>query len=318
MAETSLARAAGLALLLALVPLHGGAQSATPVRVLELGGDGGTEAAYALAGGYFKKYGIDATVSGTSSGGAVVAAVVGGSADIGFSNLLSVAAAMGRGVPITIVAPGGMFVREAPDIVLARAKHSGLRTGADLTGKIVAVTTLDGELQLGAQVWIDKTGGNAKNVRFVEMPEAAMGAALVAGRIDAAMMTGSYFSQARNDVELLGNADAAIAPHFISGVFFATTAWVQAQPDTVRRVDRALRETAHWANTHRAETAPILAKNSDLDPATIAAMVRSTFAETISVPEMQPPIDVGLAYGRLKAPLDVRQIVVTAQSFWGR
>lgn len=309
-------RAFSFVLLLVLLPLHAVAQSA-PVRVYELGGDGGTEAAYALAGGYFKKYGVDATVSGTSSGGSVVAAVAGGSAEIGFSNLLSVAAAIGRGVPITIIAPAGLFVREAPDIVLVRAKHSPLRTGADLDGKIVAVTTLDGEQQLGAEVWVDKNGGNSKNVKFVELSETAMAAALVAGRIDAAMMTGSYFSQARNDVELLGNADAAIAPRFISGVFFASTAWVAANPDTVRRFDRALRETAHWANTHRAETAPILARDSGLDPATIAAMVRSTFAETITVAELQPAIDVGLRYGRLKAPLDLRAIVSTVQSFWG-
>lgn len=309
-------RAFSFVLLLVLLPLHAGAQSA-PVRVYELGGDGGTEAAYALAGGYFKKYGVDATVSGTSSGGSVVAAVAGGSAEIGFSNLLSVAAAIGRGVPITIIAPAGLFVREAPDIVLVRAKHSPLRTGADLDGKIVAVTTLDGEQQLGAEVWVDKNGGNSKNVKFVELSETAMAAALVAGRIDAAMMTGSYFSQARNDVELLGNADAAIAPRFISGVFFASTAWVAANPDTVRRFDRALRDTAHWANTHRAETAPILARDSGLDPATIAAMVRSTFAETITVAELQPAIDVGLRYGRLKAPLDLRAIVSTVQSFWG-
>jgi len=42
----------------------------------------------------------------------------------------------------------------------------------------VAVTTLDGELQMGAAVWIDKNGGNAKSVHFVELPETAMAAAL--------------------------------------------------------------------------------------------------------------------------------------------
>jgi hypothetical protein len=197
-------------------------------------------------------------------------------------------------------------------------EHSPLRSGADLDGKIVGVTTLDGEQQLGAEVWVDKTGGNSKTVRFVELSETTMAAALVAGRIDAAMMTGSYVSQARNDIELLGNADAAIAPRFISGAFFAATQWVQAQPDTARRVARALRDTAHWANTHRADTGAILARNSDLDAPTIAAMVRSTFAESISVPELEPAIDVGLTYGRLKAPLDLRQIVATAQSFFGR
>jgi len=48
----------------------------------------------------------------------------------------------------------------------------------------------------------------------------------VQGRIDAAMMTEPHFAQARKDVMLLANADSAIAPLFISGVYFAASAWV--------------------------------------------------------------------------------------------
>jgi NitT/TauT family transport system substrate-binding protein len=298
--------------------LPGAAQNYPTVRVLNLGGDGGSLGAYALAGGFFKKNGIDATVAATSSGGAVVAAVAGGSAEIGFSNLVSVAAAIGRGIPITIIAPATMFVNTAPDIVLAKARRAAFKSGADLNGKIVAVTTLDGEQQLGAEVWIDKTGGNSKSVHFVEVPESSMDAALQQGRIDAAMMTAVYFAQARNDVDLLGNADAAIAPVFISGVYFAATAWAEAQPDTARRVARALRDTARWVNTHHTETAPMLARISDIDPATIAVMTRATFAESITVPQLAPAIDVALTYGRLKAPLDYRQIVAKAQLYWGQ
>lgn len=298
--------------------LPAAAQNNPNVRVLNLGGDGGSLGAYALAGGFFKKNGVDATVAATSSGGAVVAAVAGGSADIGFSNLVSVAAAIGRGIPITIIAPATMFVNKAPDIVLAKARRATYKAGADLNGKIVAVTTLDGEQQLGAEVWIDKTGGNSKSVHFVEVPESSMDAALQQGRIDAAMMTAVYFAQARNDADLLGNADAAIAPVFISGLYFAATAWLEAQPDTARRVARALRETAHWVNTHHAETAAVLAQISSIDPATIAVMTRATFAESITVPELAPAIDVALTYGRLKAPLDYRQIVAKAQLYWGQ
>jgi NitT/TauT family transport system substrate-binding protein len=315
---TRLQRACALVAALALLPLPVSAQSAPVIRVLNLGGDGGSLGAYALAGGFFKKYGLEATVAGTSSGGAVVAAVVGGSAEVGFSNLMSVAAALGRGIPITIIAPSTVFTSKAPDIVLAKARHSPLRTGADLNGKIVAVTTLDGEQQLGAEVWVDKTGGNSKSVRFVELPESSMAASLVQGRIDAAMMTGSYFGQARNAVELLGNADAAIAPLYISGVYFAATSWVDAQPDAARRVAQALRETAHWVNTHHAETVPILERITGLDTPSIAAMTRSTFAESLSVPELQPVLDAGLAYGQLKVPLDTRAIVAKALIYWGK
>jgi NitT/TauT family transport system substrate-binding protein len=269
-------RALLVAALIAAFPLHVSAQSVPTVRVLELTGDGASEGAYALAGGFFQKHGLDATVAQTTGGGAVVAAVVGGSAEIGFSNLISVAAAIERGIPVTIVAPATVFNSKSPDILLMKARRSAFKSGADLNGKIVAVTTLDGELQLGAAVWIDKTGGDSKTVHFVELPETAMAAALTQGRVDAAMMTEPHLSEARADIDLVGNADAKIAARFISGVYFAATAWVDAHPDLARRVAQTLRETAHWA------------------------------------------LEVAFAYGRLKEPYDVRQLVAKAQPFWGK
>lgn len=309
-----------LAVLLAALPLQALAQSAPPVRVLELTGDGSSLAAYTLAGGFFKKYGVDASVGsgGASGGGAIVAAVAGGSAEVGFSNLISVVAAIERGIPITIIAPSTVFNSKAPDIVLAQSRRTSYKSGSDLTGKVVAVTTLDGELQLGAAVWIDKTGGNSKSVHFVELPESAMSAALVQGRVDAAMMTEPHFTQARGDVALLANADSAIAPLFISGVYFAASAWVDAHPDATRRVAQAIRESAHWANTHHAETAAVLAHDVGLDPATIALMTRSTFAEALTPAAIQPAVDVAFGYGRLKERLDMRTIVAKAAPFWER
>lgn len=305
-----------VALLIAVLPLHAGAQSAPILRAYELGGDGSSEATYALAGGFFKKYGFDASVLEATGGGAVIAAVVGGSAELGFSNLISVAAAIERGIPVTIIAPASMYIQSRPNILLMKARHSALKTGADLTGKVVAVTTLDGELQLGAAVWIDKTGGNSKAVHFVEIPLSAMAPALAQGRVDAAMMTEPHLSRARAETEVLGNVDAIIAPQFISGVFFAATAWVDAHPDLARKASQAIRETAHWANTHHAETAAILAKASDLDAATIATMTRATFAESMTAAQIQPAIDVAYRYGRLKEPLDMREIVAKARPFW--
>lgn len=306
------------AFLLALaLPLSAGAQSATAIRVVELGGDGSSQATYALAGGFFKKHGLDATVTEATGGGAVIAAVAGGSAEVGFSNLVSAVAAIERGIPVMILAPSSMFTGKAPNIQLVKARGSPLRTGADLSGKIVAVTTLDGELQLGAQVWIDKNGGDSKAVHFVELPEPAMAAALTQGRIDAAMMTEPFLTRDKAAIQILGNADAAIAPQFISGVFVASKAWVETHRDTAVRVARALRETARWANRHPAETAAILAQRTGLDPAAAASMTRATFADFMTGALLQPAVDAATRYGRLKAPLDMRTIVAEARPYWG-
>jgi len=307
-----------LAVVAALFPIGVAAQANPVVRIIELGGDGSSEASYAQGGGFFKKYGLDATITDTEGGGAAIAAVVGGSAEIGFSNLISVVAAIERGIPITIIAPASVFSSKSPNILLVKSRRSALKTGADLRGKVVAVTTLDGELQLGAQVWIDKTGGDWKAVHFVEIPLSAMAAALAQGRVDAAMMTEPSLSRARADVAVLGNADAGIAPYFISGAFFAANAWIDAHPDLAHRASQALRDGAHWANTHHAETAAILARSTSLDPATIATMTRATFAETLTPALIQPAVDVAYKYGRLKEPLDMTAIVERARPFWER
>ena len=86
--------------------------------------------------------------------------------------------------------------------------------------------------------------------------------------------------------------------------------------DVAHRFVQAMVESAHWANTHHAETAAILAKATDLDPATIATMTRATFAETMTAAQIQPAIDVAYRYGRLKEPLDMRDIVAKARPFW--
>ena len=98
----------------------------------------------------------------------------------------------------------------------------------------------------------------------------------------------------------------------------ARIAWIEAHPDVARRVAGALRETGHWANGHHAETALVLAKNANLDAATIDLMTRSTFTESLTVPAIAPALDVAYTYGRLKEPFDVRGLVAKALIYWGK
>ena len=170
---------------------------------------------------------------------------------------------MQRGIPIVTLTPANLSDVGHNDALLVKARGSKVKTGADLDGKIVAVTTLGGTLQLGAEAWIDKNGGDSHSVHWVEVPTSAMAASLKAGRIDAAMLSEPFLTQNKADVEELGDAFAAIAPRWVGAVFVASKSWVTANPDAARRFVAAMRETARWANTHRADTAKIL---MPLDP----------------------------------------------------
>jgi NitT/TauT family transport system substrate-binding protein len=309
--------AAGLlciALLLLPAAAHG--QGTTRMRIAVLGSvDASAEPYFGQATGIFRKYGLDAEISAYNGGGAVVAAVAGGALDAGFSNITSAVAAIQNGIPIVVLTPADIAYADHESTMLVKVRGSRLRTGADLNGKIVAVTTLGGTLQLGAETWIDKNAGDSRTVHFVEVPTSSMTPALKAGRIDAAMLSEPLLTQAKADVEVLGNAFAAIAPAWSAAVFVASKAWVSANPDAARRFVAAMRETARWANTHHAETARMFAPQAGIDPAVLAATPRANYGDTLTRALLQPPIDVAVKYGALKEPFDARDIVTAAEPY---
>lgn len=302
--RTPLSRAtfvAGSAAMLgaAALPLRTVAQSAK-MRIGIVATDVSAEPYYAEAGGFFKKAGIDVEIQALPNGGAIISAIAGGALDAGFANLTSAATAHQRGIPIALLAPATVYTIKSPITVLMKAKGAKFKSGADLNGKTIAVSTLHGELQVGASEWVEKTGGDAKSVQFIEMPFSSMAAALSANRIHAAMMSEPQITQDKDKIELLSDAYSAIGPEFLIGVFVGSAAWAKANADTAKRFADAMAETAKWANTNRAKTAPILAAHSKISPAVIASMTRATYGERLTPELIQPVLDAAAKYGTLK------------------
>src|ERR1700722_19979084 len=189
---------AGVAL--AAAPATLAAQDLPVVRVGDLGyTDASSEPLYGEAAGIFRKNGLDVKVSALTGGGAIIAAIAGGSLEAGFSNAVSAAQAIQRGIPIVVLTPAAEYPGDRSDTVLVKARGSKLKTAADLTGKTIAVTTLGGGLEASARLWIDKNGGDSKTAHFLELPGSNMTAALKAGRIDAAMLSEPLLTQSRTD-----------------------------------------------------------------------------------------------------------------------
>jgi NitT/TauT family transport system substrate-binding protein len=299
------------------IPAAAQTPALTPMRIANLGF---TEASalpvYAQQGGIFKKYGIDATISTFNGGGAILAAIAGNSLDAGFSNITSAVSAIQKGIPIMILSAANLTSSGHADALLMKARGSKLKTGADLNGKIIAVTTLGGTLQLGTEQWMDKNGGDSKTAHFTEVPSSNMPAALKQNRIDAAMVSEPFLTENKDDMDVLADAFAAIAPQWISAVFVVSKAWVTANPDAARRYVTAMRETARWANTHHADTAKILAPLSGVPLPTFEAMERGTYTDQFTKALLQPGIDAAYRYGALKDPYDMAEVVTAAAPYW--
>jgi NitT/TauT family transport system substrate-binding protein len=301
-----------------IVPRAAPAQTATEIRIGIIGySDASSLPLYAQAAGFYRKYALNATMTPLNGGGAIIAAVAGGSLDLGFSNPLSAVQAIQRGIPISVLTLGTLFDQKYPaDAMLVKARGSKLKTGADLTGKTIAVTTVGSTTQMCAMAWIDKNGGDSKSVHFVEVPTSAMASALKAGRVDGAMLAEPGLTQGRADVEDLGNAFAAVAPRWAEASFVASKAWLAANADAAHRFVLAMNDAARWSNAPHAETAKILGPLANIDPATFEQMARSRYTDSIDAESLQPLLDVALTYGQLKAKVDAATILADAEPYW--
>jgi ABC-type nitrate/sulfonate/bicarbonate transport system substrate-binding protein len=114
---------------------------------------------------------------------------------------------------------------------------------------------------------------------------------------------------------MLANPYGAIAKEWYIALFFARTDWLAANADTARRFARALQRTAAWANTHRAQSAPMLSDMTKIPTSVTSAMRRVSYADKLDVAYMQPMLDAAAKAGVLTSPISARDLI--AKGFIG-
>lgn len=265
---------------------------------------------YANDLGYFKSAGIEATIAPLQNGEAIVSAVVSGAIDIGFSNALSLIVAHDKGLPLKILFGTELNAGAAPtNGLLTVLKTGGIHTAKDLTGKTIAVSSLNSTNIYAVKNWIDKNGGDSKSVKYVEIPVQAMADTLSAGRVDAASMDAANFNSRRDVLLTLAPTYASVAPRFIGGGFITTSAWIDAHPLLARKIVAGLRKAAIFANTHHDEAVKLYAAHSRFSLADLAAAPRPTYSTATSPALYQPLIDLAAKYGLIKAAFPAADIV---------
>ena len=274
--------------------------------------DAGAEAYYGLDMQFFRDAGIDAQVQSISNGSAVASAVASGAADIGFSNLISIATAFKKGVPLTIIAPASLYLASDPTSVLMVPKNSPVKSARNLNGKTLAASGLGTITEFAPRLWIDKNGGDSTTVKFVEMSMPQILPALAADRIDAAIVVEPFIAAAKADSRILADAYDVLGQRFLIGVYFTTLGWARADVPLVARVQAALAKTADWANSHKDLSGLILVKYSKLDPALLKTMLRVEYGAKFNLAEMQPVIDLAARYDQIPATFPASEMIFKA------
>jgi NitT/TauT family transport system substrate-binding protein len=297
----------GAGLAMAASPIA--ANAATAIRLTTLPVDGTALAFYANDLNYFQDAGLDVTISTVPNGAVITAGVTSNSIDIGWSNIISLAAAHSRGLPVTIIGAGGMSVSGSLATQLMVRKDSAIHTAADLSGKVIGTTGLADVGQLAPEIWMDKNGGKSSTAKFLEVPFPQLPAALEAGRVDAAWLAEPFIHQAEPFARTLATCFDAVAPRWMLGAWFATPAYISANRGVVDSFRTVITKTATWANANQDKSAVILAKYSHLDPAIVKSMHRITYATRPEAALIQPAIDLSARYGVIAASFPAQELM---------
>jgi sulfonate transport system substrate-binding protein len=260
---TSLLRRAfiALALVTAFVPRPSVAEPATTIRIgyqkigalLALKGQGTLEKRLAARG-------ITVTWVQFQSGPPLIEALNAGSIDFGYTGDTPPLFAQAAGVDFVYVAA---FPSPGRSSAIVVRDGSGITSLADLRGKKIAVTKGSSAQNVLVQV-LNKAGVAYSDVTPVYLQPADAGAALRNGSVDAWSIWDPFFALAESypGVHVLTTA-YGIAPS--NNFFLASRAFATANPATVSAVIDEAQKVAHWAQTHQADYAQVLADASGVD-----------------------------------------------------
>jgi len=290
-------------------PLVG--QQLPTLRVGATASDASKALYYAQANGIFQKYGLNVEITTVASGSAGLAAVAGGSLDLISTSLLPVAQAHLQGIPFQILVPSNLYSSDRPVTMLLVRSDSTLRNGRDLAGKTIGASSLKDLFTAAIYAWIDRSGGDHRNVRVVELPQAGVLPALEAGRIDAGTLTTPFLEQALSSgkVRVLAKSLDMIAPRFESSGYVVNGDAASKNSDTMIRFTRAMHEAILYTNAHLDQTVDLVASYSGIDPAIIRKSTRVIDPEYVEARYIQPLIDAAATSGLIDRKFSAAEII---------
>lgn len=307
-----IARSAALSVSAALVPSALRAAPADAPATINVGAlplDTIGTVYYAQDLGYFKDAGLTVNIQTMPGGPQAAAAVAGGAVDVSVGPITVIALGYLHGVDFKFIAPAAVITGKTFTDPLMVAIDSPIHTGADLNGKTIGISGLKSMQQVSAMAWVDTHGGDAKTLKFIEIPFPQMGAALAQHRVDAVTSVEPFATSFKGVARSLGNAPDGIAPVFMELGYYAGPAWLQANAATATRFVNVLRQAAVWANAHRKESADILVRYAKLDPDVASSMARATYGTTLSAAMIQPVIDASVKYGVLDKTFPASELI---------
>lgn len=194
----------------------------------------------------FKKHGLDLELIHIASTSKAIQSMVSGEIQFTTADALNSIQAVAAGADVVMVCEG---VNRFVFSIMAR---SDLKRVADLKGKKIGITRLGSSTHTAVLYVVNKAGLGANDYTLLQLGEVPnILTTLLAGQIDAGALSPPTNSRAKKaGLHELVNLGVD-GPEYPSTVIASTRAYVKANPDTTRRMVRALGEGLHVFKSNR-------------------------------------------------------------------
>ena len=274
--------------------------------------------------GYFAQEGLEVEMIPMAGGAVILPALVGGSIDIAYSNLVSVILANAEGMPLKIImhnksedstkapdAPGGY---KGGSAIMARA-NSDIRSAKDMIGRKFAVNTLYGINWLFAQEWMRMGGADPAKANWVEVSFQHMEAALGTGKVDAITAADPTLTVLKTTGrgKILDYYFSTVKPNVMVASFVAAEKGIKEHPEVMQKFVRAMSRAIEYANTHENEWPTILAKHLKIELDLLKKMEGGhRFEAKVNMEHLEWYVNLMVKRGLLKKTIDPHTLVYTA------
>jgi NitT/TauT family transport system substrate-binding protein len=254
--------------------------------------------------GFFKDEKLTIKPTLAEGGAQIVAGTVSGGFDIGFSNVTSLLIASSKKVPVQILTTGVLAgpkpdAKDAFDALLVKDKS--IKSAKDLEGKTISVNTLQNVGPLAINRAMEKAGADYKKVKYVEIPFPEAVQALNSGRVDAAWVVEPFVSQGKSEGDrALFYPFEEVAPKLTVAAYFATTPYIEKNPDVVKRFSRAINKSLEYSESHPEAVRKEVLEYTKIPPPAAKAMVLPHWESDLNRPTIETTSTLAKKYGFLK------------------
>ena len=292
------------------LPVPVGAQS--PITLGYTGANDFLAAFVASDQGFFKKRGLDVTLTRIANGSTIPAAMIGGSITVGGITPTLFMQANDSGLELKILAIASLQSSKNPTASVIVRKGVVVSAPGDFAGKKVGAPGLNSVMHAMFVRWLLAKGVDPAKVTFVETAMPQIGDLLKAGQIDAGLPVEPFRSRI---VEggvgtVYANFFAEMRDNVIFSFYVVTAEWAAKHPQDVKGLREALDEALAFIRTETQEARKSQAAHLGLPPQIVENLPLATYETKVDPAEVQFWLDLSRELGLVTRPLAVKDMIV--------